>query len=338
MENKPKISVIVPVYNVEKYLSASLDSILAQDYENFEIVIVDDGATDGSPSICDDYAEKYPEKIKVVHQQNKGLGGARNTGIEHAEGEYLSFIDSDDTITTDMLSDMMQEILNTGADIAVCGVKYVYASGVEQPQSETRFPLHELVKFEENELIASIMPSACNKLFKKTLFTETGIRFPNKVWFEDLRTTTKLLPYSAGMVFTDKLHYLYLQRAESIIHHPNLDRNVEIIDAMNDVLDFYRENGWFDKYVSVLEYMTAQHVFWDSSARMLHSTRKHKLLPEFKRYTLELFPTAFENLYFKDFVAEKGKRGKIIFFCLNKGHYGLMHLILKINRLLFKKV
>ena len=113
------ISVIVPVYNVKSYLSACLDSILNQDFDSYEIVVVDDGSTDGSGELAEQYASRHTDKIRVLHQENQGLGGARNTGIKDAKGEYVAFIDSDDWIKPNMLSTLWKEIQQTGADIAV---------------------------------------------------------------------------------------------------------------------------------------------------------------------------------------------------------------------------
>lgn len=123
------ISVIVPVYNVKSYLSACLDSILNQDFDSYEIVVVDDGSTDGSGELAEQYASRHTDKIRVLHQENQGLGGARNTGIKDAKGEYVAFIDSDDWIKPNMLSTLWKEIQQTGADIAVCGLLCVAETG-----------------------------------------------------------------------------------------------------------------------------------------------------------------------------------------------------------------
>lgn len=122
-------SVIVPVYNVETYLLRCLDSIMDQDFEDYEVIIVDDGSTDGSGKLADQYAEKYPKRIQVIHQKNQGLGGARNTGIEAAQGDYYLFVDSDDTIEPNALSELWHKVSQTGAQIICFGMKSVNENG-----------------------------------------------------------------------------------------------------------------------------------------------------------------------------------------------------------------
>lgn len=115
-----KLSIIVPVYNVEKFLNKCLDSLVGQTMEDYEIILVDDGSKDASGRICDDYAERYPELVRVMHIDNGGQGRARNFGIDTAKGEYLGFVDSDDWVETDMYPKLCQRADETGADVVVC--------------------------------------------------------------------------------------------------------------------------------------------------------------------------------------------------------------------------
>ncbi len=328
--NCPKVSVIVPVYNVENYISKCLDSILAQTYENFEIIAINDGGTDNSGSIIDSYAEKYPDKVKVIHQENKGLGGARNTGIEIATGSYLSFIDSDDCIAPNMLEEMVALAVNNESDIAVCGLRYVTESG-DGWDCVDNVPYGKKLDVKSDKFVLTVPPAACNKIYKRELFLENNIRYPSKVWYEDLRTTTKLFSVADGVVFTNQCFYYYLQRAGSIIHNKNLDRNREIIDAVEDVIDFYKQNGFFDDFKEELEYIAVQAIFWDAPARILKAVSRHPLLKEFYNYSFENYPQFLENKYFKQSVAGKGITGKIFLFCLKHRFYKLLHLLLKIK-------
>ena len=119
------ISVIVPIYNVEKYLQKCVDSIINQTYKNLEIILVDDGSPDNCPKMCDDYAEK-DSRIKVVHKENGGLSDARNVGMEVATGEYVSFIDSDDYISLDFYETLLETIVDNDSDVVECGVVKFY--------------------------------------------------------------------------------------------------------------------------------------------------------------------------------------------------------------------
>ncbi len=328
----PKISVIVPVYNVEKYLSKCLDSILAQDFDDFEIIAVDDGSTDSSGNIVDDYSTRYPERIRAIHQENAGLGGARNTGIENAKGEYIAFIDSDDTILPEFLSSLYGEIEKTGAEIAVCNLIDTYTDGrFGKVQGVNNMEINRLISARDNDNVFTVTPSACNKLFKLSLFIDNNIRFPSRVWYEDLRTTYKLFPFATGLAFTHKPLYQYYLREGSIMRNPNIERNREIIDAIEDLISFYKANDLYDMFYKELEFLATQHVFWETSVRILKITKKHKLLSELKEYTFSNFPNALNNEKFKKFVSNNGIKGKIIYFCLRYNLHQLLYFMLKVN-------
>ncbi|MBE6766135.1 MAG: glycosyltransferase [Ruminococcaceae bacterium] len=326
----PKVSVIVPVYNVEKYIAKCLDSILNQTFEDYEVIAVDDGGNDKSADICEEYASRYPQKVRVIHQENAGLGGARNTGIEVANGEYLIFIDSDDYIAEDMLETLVGLCNEHGADIAVCGIRYITEEGKTWDVIES-VPINKRLDIKKDKFALTISPAAWNKIYKRELFLKNNIRYPSKVWFEDICTTTKLFAFADGIVFTDKCLYYYLQRAGSIIHSSNLDRNREIFGAIENIIDYYKENGLYDEYKEELDYLGARAIFWDAPARILKATSKHKLLNEFYDYAFEKFSGFLSNKYFIESVARKGIVGKIYLFCLKHKMYRTLHFILKVK-------
>ena len=327
MMQTPEISVIVPIYNVSEYLPACLNSILKQDFNSFEIVAVDDGSTDQSGKIADEYAQRFPEKIRVVHQVNQGLGGARNTGIESARGKYIAFIDSDDTIALNMLSCLWKECQKTGADIAVCGITSVTETGQCIKDVRDSLPCHKSLRFFEQKKLINIEPSACNKLYAKSLFFNSGIRFPTKVWYEDLRTTTKILTVSKGVVFTDRCLYYYFQRSGSIIRNTNLTRNREIIDAVQDVLQYYRKQGLFEECFSELEYLAIYHLFIAASVRIIQIDPKNIMLDEIAQYMDIHFPNFYQNKY----LPLLGRNKTLIFKCLYHKQYKIIQLIFKIK-------
>ena len=128
------ISVIIPVYRVEAYLRRCMDSVLAQTYRNMEIILVDDGSDDGCPAICDEYAGQ-DERVKVIHQKNAGLSGARNAGIEMAQGRYLAFVDSDDYLASDFLEQLYRACVDTDSDMSVCRWEYVKGEAIPEKGS-----------------------------------------------------------------------------------------------------------------------------------------------------------------------------------------------------------
>lgn len=223
-----KISVIVPVYNMEQYLSRCVDGILQQTYSNLEIILVDDGSTDTSPKLCDEYATK-DNRVKVIHKANGGLSSARNVGLEEATGDYLGFIDSDDYITTEMYSLLYKNIVTYQADISMCGMyldtkpPVPFYSNPQLENSEGKTIIlndDEIIKCSLLEYGAEqrINPSVCNKLYKCDLFQK--IRFPLHKYYEDFFVMLPLLQRAKRFVIDTSQHYYYYQRTGSIAHTP----------------------------------------------------------------------------------------------------------------------
>lgn len=220
-----KISVIIPVYNVERYIRRCLSSVMDQTYRNLEIILVDDGSTDDSGNICDVTASS-DDRIIVIHQDNKGLSEARNTGLDNATGRFIFFCDSDDSLMPDALEKMLLRLKRDHADVVACGYENVY----EENEAERRVTATDLRpgRWSGRQSVIQMMRGnnvcsvAWNKLYKKTLFD--GIRFPIGVRNEDEATVYKCL-YKAGIVsyMPDPL-YNYYQRAESIMHEDLIDR------------------------------------------------------------------------------------------------------------------
>lgn len=218
----PLISVIIPAYNIEDYLPRCLDSVLAQTYQNLEIIIVDDGSKDGTGSIADDYAERFPEKVRCIHQENSGVTTARLTGTEAAKGEWVGYVDGDDEIEPDMYQRLLDNALKYHADISHCGyqtivnggerIHYFYNTGriVEQDRITGLRDLLE-GKFVE--------PSLCNKLFKKklfhSLFAENTMDRSLKN-NEDLMMNFILFREADSSIYEDFCPYHYLARTTSV--------------------------------------------------------------------------------------------------------------------------
>lgn len=321
------ISVVVPVYNVKTYLTACLDSIINQDMESFEIIIVDDGSTDGSGESAEQYASQHPHKVRVIHQENQGLGGARNTGIKNAKGKYIAFVDSDDTIESNMLSVLWQEIQKTGAQIAVCGLLCVTDEGKEICKIIDEQPEHISLFFPEKKDILFSSPTACNKLYKTSLFVQNEIWFPSRAWYEDLRTIPKLYTVAKGIVFTNQCLYRYLQRQGSIMQNSNVKRNSEIIDAFDDILSFYQDRQMYSLYEEELTYLAILHIFIAASVRVLKIELSKVLLDDFRAYMDIHFPDFNHNVYLPTLEIKK----KIVFNLLYRRKYLLVQLIFRMK-------
>ena len=173
----PLISVIVPVYNVEKYLDRCVKSILRQTYKDFELILVDDGSPDKCPSMCDEWAKK-DERIHVIHQKNQGLSAARNNALKKAKGNYISFIDSDDWISDDMLEDLLKLLFKYKADISVCN--FFKTSDEKQKPDNRNVNVHLYTKDEFMHIILRVRSNrcihyACGKLYKKNAYGKMSI-------------------------------------------------------------------------------------------------------------------------------------------------------------------
>ena len=249
----PEISIIVPVYNVEKYLKRCIDSILNQSFTDFELILVDDGSTDNSGEIIDEYAIK-DERIKVIHKENGGLSSARNVGIEYSKGNYIAFVDSDDYINKNMYKILYKNAIKYNAEISICNFEYVYENDdVDEEQDiisekiSVNNNIESLEKLYSSENIQFIV--AWNKLYKKNLFEK--IRYDYGKYHEDEFIIHKLLYKCNKSVYCyDKLYY-YLQRNGSIMGSSFNVNKLDVLDAMKERMDFFREI-----HLKELEYKT----------------------------------------------------------------------------------
>lgn len=325
----PKISVVIPVYNVEKYLPQCIDSVLSQSFEDYEVILVNDGSTDGSLAIAQQY-ERANKKVKVISQENKGLGGARNTGIQHASGEFICFIDSDDTIYPDTLATAAEAIDRLSCDIAIFDIEYVDENGTTLSIQQGMDENLESFDLVNHQSLLFCPPSACNKLFRRALFTDNKILFPARVWFEDIRTITKLYPHAAKICYIPKPLYRYLQRADSIMHSAKVSRNAEIMEALSDVVTYYREQGYYDTYCRELEFLVIENVYVLASFRVLKQDPKHPLLGEFQSFLEQYAPNHTSNPY----LTRLGRKNQLIYRLLLKKRYGLLRLMSRLQALL----
>ena len=242
-----KISVIVPIYNVEKYLKRCLDSIINQTYKNLEIILVDDGSIDSSGAICDEYGIKE-KRIIVIHKKNGGLSDARNEGIKKASGKYIAFIDSDDYINEQMLEILMKNLRKYKADISICAFEKVYDETKIVKKNNNNITcynkkesLKELLNYNKK-----ISNHAWNKLYKIELFK--NICYPKDRAFEDIGTTYKLFDMSNTIVYSDFVGYYYYQNELGITGNISKEKLKDAIYLINE-----RYNYLLKKYPNLEE-------------------------------------------------------------------------------------
>ncbi len=252
---KDIISVIVPIYNVEKYLNRCIDSIINQTYKNLEIILVDDGSPDNCPKICDEYAKK-DDRIKVIHKENGGLSDARNKGIKIASGEYIGFVDSDDYIDEKMYEYLLKLIKDNNAEISVCGYKKVYSEEIEYISYGKDTVLDTTEGLKTLLYNNDVGNYVWNKLFLTSSFKENNIEFPKGKIMEDILTTYKLYEKANRIAIGTDEFYNYVQRENSIVGSKSSKSQIAFVDNIleryshfeNDSVlsfDFFKDTFYF---------------------------------------------------------------------------------------------
>lgn len=261
VEERPKISVIVPVYNDDQYLSKCLDSILSQTFKNIEVIVVNDGSTDNSKEICNNFARKN-DKVKVIHQEKLGVSVARNTGLSHAMGEFIGFVDADDYIHKNMYRNLYGACQNTGSDISICKLgREIDGKLVTSDDKFYSLALNNEEAMEE--LFKGILYrfSLCNKLFNRKIFD--GVSFPVGRIHEDLSTTYKLFAKAKKVVYLNFIGYVYVRQEESILTTPYYEKRLDALIGWDEILNFFRFKyvKLFDTVNSCFIYSCFDHIY-----------------------------------------------------------------------------
>ena len=227
----PALSFIIPVYNVERWVPGCLESVVQQGFEDYEVILVDDGATDGSPQICDEYAARYPQ-IRVIHQENQGLSGARNTGIREAKGEYVYFVDSDDFLVPNSLSKVLEIALSNDADVA--GFNSLGGSREELVAKSTLINNENRVSSEVmngDEYIATrnYLTTVWWYIIKREYLLSLGLSFPLGRHLEDGSFTPFVLFQAKRIIHVEATVYCYVTQQGSIMHNRDRKRQFAML-------------------------------------------------------------------------------------------------------------
>ena len=265
------ISVIVPVYNVERYLKKCLDSIINQTYKDIEIILIDDGSTDKSGNICDLYALK-DNRIKVIHKVNGGLSSARNTGLEVATGKLIGFVDSDDYIKAEMYEKLKENMDTYKSDIAFCTFykKNRYNSKINNNIPKYKEGLYkDKDKFINLKNISSV---TWNKLYKKEIFKD--IRYPEGKIFEDIAVICDIADKAKKISYTNEPLYYYRARKSGISKSYN---STDRIDALSNKIDYYRKKKYLD-LIAEEEYNKVNEIISYSCKVKAKSTKDSRII------------------------------------------------------------
>lgn len=302
------ISIIVPIYNVEKYLNRCLESLVNQTYQDLEILLVNDGSTDNSASIANSYAEKY-ERVYLLEKVNGGLSDARNFGLNHAKGEYVAFIDSDDWVDLTMFEKMMLLAKEKNADIVCCDMEYVDDEGNREYSSGGSF---DSIKVKDHPEIISINNSACNKIYRRKLFDQ--VQFPVGCWYEDLGTVPKLIFLSESIAKVNEPLYFYYQRTGSISHTKN-EKVFDIYTCLENVKDFISYRTEDKRYLDEINRMFIIHGAELTTLRIKdYSSDREEFLIKNMDLLEKSYPKWIDDKIIKEYPIKK----RIVFFLLKK--------------------
>ncbi len=258
------ISIIVPVYNVEKYLLRCLDSICNQTYNNLEIILVDDGSTDSSGNICDEYA-LVDSRIIVIHKNNGGLSSARNVAIDIAIGEYIMFVDSDDYISKDCVEYLLNIIKNNHVEIAIGNYTSTFENDVFK---KGKVSDEKIIRYDGKQLIPYLsfgnntqLVTAWAKLYRRGLFSE--IRYPNGFLHEDEGTTYKLYFNSNAIIVSNKIVYAYYRNPNSIMGKPKIQNYTDLCKILDEQIHYFtlkKENELADQVRNRYCFQIMEHI------------------------------------------------------------------------------
>lgn len=322
-----RFSIVIPVYNVADYLQLCIDSVLANDCRDCEIVLVDDGSTDGlCPAICDENAARHPKLIRVIHQENQGLGGARNTGMEAARGDYLFFLDSDDTIAPNALEILSAAIEKNSADVYSFPM-YSHDGQGHRTLIQTSEVYEEPFSLSQRPEFLFALPAAWARLWRREFLLSSDVRFPSRVWYEDIRTTTKLFALAKSIVTLPEPLYYYLARPGSIMRSGSVARNREILEAFDDILAWFRAKNLLPLYQEPLCRLAVDHILLAATVRVARVQPASPLLAEFSAYMEEHFPNYAKNPY----LSQLPSLHKLLLFLIRRKQYRLVALLFRLK-------
>lgn len=296
-----KVSVIVPVYNVEPYLDKCLNGLVNQTLKDIEIIVVNDGATDNSQQIIDRYAKQYDNVISLV-KQNGGLSDARNYGIPYATGEYIGFIDSDDFMEYDMFEVLYKKAKEDDSDIVECNLRHTYSDSEDIEIGKEIYDKKEMIMFGRSVV--------WNKIYKREWLINSKVLFPKGLIYEDVNFFVKLVPFINRYSYVEPAPIHYVQRGSSINNKSSL-KTLQILDILNDIVEFYKKNGFYDEYEDALELLFTRILLCSSFSRMARiPDKKDRKMALAKNY--ELLKTTFPD-YSKNETLKKTKSHQAMF-------------------------
>lgn len=329
---QPKVSVIVPVYNTEKYLEKCLDSLINQTLKEIEIVAVDDGAADRSGEILEQYAEKYPHIMKVFHKKNGGQASARNLALKECTGEYIGFLDSDDFVKEEMFEKMYKEARRQEADYVACGYTDMYMKNGE---------MHILKEYvasavcrKPKDMFFNALVSPFIHLYKSDVILKSDVSFPEGVIYEDTAFFVNLIPYISKVACIEEPLAFRLRREHSTTTTISGGRVEQIFPVIENIEAYYRQQKWDAVYGKEKEYFCVRILLGSSMERISRVDNKRErkaLIQKTFDFIGKNYPHYRKNVYF-----QKGMKNKVL-VSLNSWNIELYIMILRMKSRLRKR-
>ncbi|WP_123054652.1 glycosyltransferase [Clostridium sp. JN-1] len=300
--NKPLVSIVIPVYNAEKYINKCLNSVLSQTLKNVEVIVVNDGSEDNSINLINKYLKKYDNLI-LVNQKNAGPGSARNSALQVCNGEYIGFVDSDDFIRPDMFEIMYKKARKYNLDIVLCKFLYYYPE-------DNRCELMN-IKYDETEILSrkdvikqflvsnNIEGFSCNKLFRRELFNGNNIKYPTDIKYEDMPTIFKTLIYSNKIGFVDRGLYYYVQHNQSTTHIKDIYNVRSYLEAIDMIYKIMKKHNIYDDFSEEYYYYYAKRVLCSYSDFFRYLNKSCESNEFFNKFLKNIsVKRVFNNRYF----------------------------------------
>lgn len=288
-----RVSVIVPMYNVQNYIDDCLKSLAAQTISDLDVLLVDDGCTDDTPKIAQTYVDRFPKRFRMVHKKNGGLSDARNYGIPLVNADFICFLDSDDFVDPN-LYERLCDTMQGGADVAVTDIEYYYKDaarcfkmdGLCGWQTETK---------QKQALLSPMF--AWNKMYKASLFQKDGYRYPVGTWYEDIPVTTMIFAKAEKIDWLHECMMHYRQRDDSIMASTHSERVQEIFPVLERVRRNFDDNHLSMQYHDELEYLHIEHLRLYGMFRFIRSSSRKELYARSENVMHQYYPNWKNNRY-----------------------------------------
>jgi hypothetical protein len=285
-----KVSVIIPVYNGEKYIKNCLDSVVNQTLKDIQIIIINDGSKDNTKSIIEDYYNKYPDIIKIVNKENEGQGKARNIGIGLAQGEFITFVDADDTIE----SNMLEKLYNEEADVVLCD----YYEIVETSKKLTKAIPIKTDNLKKDFIVSVAGP--CSKLIRTSILTSNNLFFLDTGIYEDIAMIPLIGVYANKIVYVEEpLYNYYIRKGSTMRQNSFNNKLLSIYNVLETLTNGFNKSGYIEQYKEELEFIYIKHLLYAGIGRFIEYKEGKDEVKKIVAIIKEKYPNWRKNQYYK---------------------------------------